>query len=77
MSGTLLPANKTEFEADPPQAQQCVHSLFPQLETWLADRSHPLEASLGERCHRDEVDMDARSAAAASDHTIVWVEFEA
>ena len=22
---------KTEFIADPPQAQQCVHSLFPQL----------------------------------------------
>jgi hypothetical protein len=23
--------HKTEFIADPPQAQQCVHSLFPQL----------------------------------------------
>jgi hypothetical protein len=23
--------HKTEYIADPPQAQQCVHSLFPQL----------------------------------------------
>jgi hypothetical protein len=23
--------HKTEFIADPPQAEQCVHSLFPQL----------------------------------------------
>jgi hypothetical protein len=26
-----LKDHKTEYIADPPQAQQCVHSLFPQL----------------------------------------------
>jgi exodeoxyribonuclease-3 len=28
------------------------------------------------RCHTAEVDMGPRKVAAASDHTIVWAEFE-
>ena len=31
---------------------------------------------LAERCHTATVDMDARKIAGASDHTIVWAEFD-
>ncbi|MGC2657903.1 MAG: exodeoxyribonuclease III [Bryobacteraceae bacterium] len=33
-------------------------------------------ASLAERCHMASVDMEARQQAGASDHTIVWAEFD-
>ena len=33
-------------------------------------------APLAERCRRVEVDMNARKSKGASDHTVVWAEFE-
>jgi exodeoxyribonuclease-3 len=42
---------------------------------WRID--HILATSvLAQRCHRAEVDMTVRAMPAASDHTIVWAEFE-
>ncbi len=41
---------------------------------WRIDHILATE-SLAERCHTAEVDMAARKAAGASDHTIVWAEF--
>jgi exodeoxyribonuclease III len=42
---------------------------------WRIDHILATE-TLAERCRTAEVEMAARQAAAASDHTIVWAEFD-
>ena len=50
-------------------------NAFQQNFGWRID--HILAtATLAERCHTAGADMAARKVAAASDHTIVWAEFE-